>query len=159
MAGFTHGLCMSLHSVWVVLFSAVTYGNSTVDCSEGPLPVTICRVCSVGVTGPAVWWWGDWCLLIAVLLQDNNQILVFLMGQKAHPSVWVYLYDHLQIGRPSYSLTPNRPEALLGWCKAQRNRLCTQEFSLNCSSYPASVPWYWLVLPDAAKVLVQREPS
>lgn len=87
MAGFTHGLCMSLRSVRVVLFSVVTYGNSTVHCSGGPLSVPICRVCSVGVTGPAVWCGGDWCLLIAVWLLDNSQILVLLMGQKAHPSV------------------------------------------------------------------------
>lgn len=44
--GFTHGLCMSLHSVRVVIFSAVTYGNSTVDCSGGPslLPFAECAV-------------------------------------------------------------------------------------------------------------------
>lgn len=112
MAGFMHGLCMNLHSVRVVLFSAVTYGNSTVDCSGGLLPLTVCRVCSVGLTGPAAWCGGDWCLLIAIWLLDNNQILLLPMGQKAHPSV--YLYDHLQLSRPSYSLTPKRPEALLG---------------------------------------------
>lgn len=71
----------------MVLFSAVTYGNSTGDFSGGPLPVTICRVCSVGVSGPAVWCGGDWYLPIAVWLLDNNHILVLLVGQKAHPSV------------------------------------------------------------------------
>lgn len=89
----------------MVLFSVVTYENSTVDCSGGPhslLPFAECAV------------WGSWCLLIAVWLLDNNQILILLVDQKAHPSLRVYLCGHLQIGRPSYSITPNRPGALLG---------------------------------------------
>lgn len=65
----------------------------------------LAQLCGVGVTG---------VLLIAIWLLDNNQILLLPMGQKARPSV--HLYDHLQISRPSYSLTPKRPEALLGWC-------------------------------------------
>lgn len=119
------------------------------DCRGGLLPVTICRGYSVVVAGTAVWCGGEWWLIPARLL-GNNHILFLLMGQRAHPSLCMYLYDHLQIGRLSYYLPPNGPEALLEWCKAQRNRLCTQKFSPNCSSFPVSVPWYclqcWLML-------------
>lgn len=132
MAGSTHGLCMSLCAVQVFLFSSVT--SSAVACGGGPFPAALCRVCNVGMTIPPVGR-GDWCLLITVLLIIKfwgffyfyYLILVLWRGQNAHLSVWVIPYDHLQIdssvNNKYYFFTPNRPEALLGWHKAQRNRV------------------------------------
>lgn len=42
--------CFYVWFMYEARFSAVTYRNSTVGCSRGPLPVSNCRLCTVGVT-------------------------------------------------------------------------------------------------------------
>lgn len=79
MAGSTHGLCMSLYSVQVFLFSSVTY--SAVVCSGGPLPVTLCRVCNADMTIPPV---GRRGLVLAQNCLVNYLILGLWRGQNAH---------------------------------------------------------------------------
>ena len=60
MAGFTHDSVLS-HSETVQLIAVEVHSLLLfVDCAR----------CG-----------GDWCLLIVVLLPDNNQVLVLLMGQ------------------------------------------------------------------------------
>lgn len=116
-------------------FGAVMYGNGRVDCDGGPLPARVCRLYCVEVAH--VFWWLSW-----YWITSGFCFFWWVKRPKAHPSVWVYLHDHVQIGWPSYSLMPYRPEAMSGWCVAWKDK---QEFSLNCSCYPDSVPWCYLL--------------
>lgn len=124
-AGRLAWLALHMVYVWVCVqykcFYSVLSHTVPLFVVEVPLPVTLCRVCNVGMTIPPV---GRGELVSAHNCLVNYLILVLWRGQNAHHLfVWVILYDHLQMDSPSYSFTPNRPEALLGWYKAQRNRL------------------------------------
>lgn len=75
MAGSTHGLCMSWRAVQVFLFNSVT--SSAVACGGGPLPVTLCRMCKVGMTVPPVGMgtlvFADKCLVNYLILVEGSK--------------------------------------------------------------------------------------
>lgn len=92
--------------------------------------------------GCALWEW-----LIAVLVVNNQQVLVLLMGQKAKdPSICVSLPIQLLADRLTklFNYSKEAISDMKGWCKAWKDRLHAQELSRDCSSYPASVAWYYL---------------